>query len=64
MPDRIYNIAEMLKQAQQLRNNAPSNSAERKFFEKECYRWSSELLSNNVNPSDIYSSEFYLHHGI
>ena len=64
MADRIYEVAEMLKKAQKFRNNAPADSKEKDFFAKECYMWSKELLANNINPSDIYSSEFYLHHGI
>jgi hypothetical protein len=63
MADRMYNVAQMLLKARQFRNEAQYGSAERKYFDRECYKWENELMSNNINPDSIESFEFKVQHG-
>ena len=62
MADRLYNVAEMLKDCYSLRNKATSEN-ERHYWEREIYKWKNELMENNINPDSIDSFEFKVMHG-
>lgn len=62
MPDRMYNVAEMLRKARELKKKASFGSAEEHYFERECYKWENELMANNINLSEIDSFEFAVQH--
>lgn len=62
MADRIYNVAQMLKDCYSLRNKACSEQ-ERHYWEREIYKWKNELMENNVNPDSINDFEFEVKHG-
>lgn len=62
MPDRMYNVAVMLRKARDLKKKAPFGRAEEHYFERECYKWENELMSNNINPTEIDSFEFAVQH--
>ena len=62
MPDRMYNVAQMLRKARELRLKAPYGSAEEHYFERECYKWENELMANNINPTEIDTFEFDVQH--
>ena len=62
MPDRMYNVAEMLRKARELKMKAPFGSVEEHYFERECYKWENELMANNINPTEIDSFEFKVQH--
>ncbi len=63
MPDKIYNIADMLKQSKELRLKAETDD-ERHYFDREIYKWSNQLMSYGINPTDIYTPTFYFNHGL
>jgi len=62
MADRMYNVAEMLKDCYHLRTVASSDK-EREFWNREIYKWKNELMANNINPDSIDSFEFQVRHG-
>jgi len=62
MADRLYNVAEMLKDCYHLKLQAKSEQ-ERHYWDMEIYKWKNELMENNVNPDSIDSLEFKTRHG-
>lgn len=62
MMDRLGNVANMLYKARSLRDQAEHGSEEKHYFERECYKWENELMSNGINPSDIESYDFFIQH--
>ena len=62
MADRMYNVAQMLREARDLKLKAPYGSEERHYFERECYKWENELMANSINPTDIDTFEFKVQH--
>ena len=62
MADRLFNVAEMLKDCYRLRNKATSDQ-EKHYWEREIYKWKNELMENNINPDSIDSFEFKARHG-
>lgn len=62
MADRLFNVAEMLKDCYHLKLQAKTDQ-ERHYWDCEIYRWKNELMSNNINPDSIDSFEFKVRHG-
>lgn len=62
MADRLYNVADMLKDCYHLRLEA-TTAKEKHFWDCEIYKWKNELMANNINPDSIDSLEFQVRHG-